>query len=167
MNIDVLSFGRLSHRIFEEVGGEQKLALDDTGKSLVLQRVALAIREELPVLGSRLHRQGYIHEVKSAISEFMQYGLSVEDVAKLADFAANRGALYYKLKDLELLYRSFQEYIQGHFITTEEKLELLRRALKDSAIVCSIIKKSNSKTVFAEISGRHGFFVASVKNVYT
>lgn len=154
MNIDVLSFGRLSHRIFEEVGGEQKLALDDTGKSLVLQRVALAIREELPVLGSRLHRQGYIHEVKSAISEFMQYGLSVEDVAKLADFAVNRGALYYKLKDLELLYRSFQEYIQGHFITTEEKLELLRRALKDSAIVRDSVIVFDGFTGFTPIQNR-------------
>ena len=40
MNIDVLSFGRLSHRIFEEVGGNDKPVLDDTGKSLVLRRVA-------------------------------------------------------------------------------------------------------------------------------
>lgn len=154
MNIDVLSFGRLSHRIFEEVGGDRTLVLDDTGKSLVLQRVALGIREKLPVLGSRLHRQGYIHEVKSAISEFMQYGLSVDDVAKLADFSASRGALYYKLKDLELLYCSFQEYIQGHFITTEEKLERLRRALKDSAIIRDSVIVFDGFTGFTPIQNR-------------
>ena len=40
MNIDVLSFGRLGHRILEEVGGQEIPVLDDTGKSLVLQKVA-------------------------------------------------------------------------------------------------------------------------------
>ncbi len=154
MNIDVLSFGRLSHRIFEEVGGDRMQVLDDTGKSLVLQRVALAIKEELPVLGSRLHRQGYIHEVKSAISEFMQYGLSVEDVDRLAEYSANRGALYYKLKDLEYLYRSFLEYIQGHFITTEEKLDILRRVLKNSEIIRDSVIIFDGFTGFTPIQNR-------------
>ena len=40
LNIDVLSFGRLSHRILEEVGTKEMPVLDDTGKSLVLQKVA-------------------------------------------------------------------------------------------------------------------------------
>ncbi len=147
MNIDVLSFGRLSHRIFEEIGGDEIPVLDDTGKSLVLQRVASSIKDELPVLGSHLHKQGYIHEVKSAISEFMQYGIGVEDVEKLIAFSQKRGALYYKLKDLEKLYRGFKEYIQGHYITTEEKLDVLKRRLKHSSII------KNSVIVFDGFTG--------------
>ena len=154
MNIDVLSFGRLSHRILEEVGGEAMQVLDDTGKSLVLQRVALAVKEKLPVLGSHLHRQGYIHEVKSAISEFMQYGLSVADVGQLAEYALSRGALYYKLKDLEYLYAGFLEYIQGHFITTEEKLDILRGVLKDSKIVRDSVIVFDGFTGFTPIQNR-------------
>ena len=101
MNIDVLSFGRLGHRILEEVGKKDVPVLDDTGKSLVLQKVASNLMDKLPTLGSFLHKQGYIHEVKSAISEFMQYGIGTEDVSKLIAFAEKRGALVHKLKDLE------------------------------------------------------------------
>ena len=98
MNIDVLSFGRLSHRIFEEVGGNETPVLDDTGKSLVLRKVAANLKDELPVLGGNLDRQGYIHEVKSAISEFMQYGIAPDDVQELIAYAEKRGALKAKLK---------------------------------------------------------------------
>ena len=83
LNIDVLSFGRLSHRILEEVGTKEMPVLDDTGKSLVLQKIAADLKEQLPAMGSLLHKQGYIHEVKSAISEFMQYGISTQDMDKL------------------------------------------------------------------------------------
>ena len=100
MNIDVLSFGRLSHRILEEVGGDGRTVLDDTGKSLVLRKVAENIGGEMPVIGGNLSKIGYIHEVKSAISEFMQYGIGTKELEELTEFAKKRGALYYKLKDL-------------------------------------------------------------------
>lgn len=135
MNIDVLSFGRLSHRILEEVGNREVPVLDDTGKSLVLQKVAADLKEELPTLGGLLHKQGYIHEVKSAISEFMQYGISTEDVAKLIAFSGKRGALVHKLKDLETLYKGFMSYIHGKFVTAEETLDVLRRSLVKSKIL--------------------------------
>ena len=141
MNIDVLSFGRLNHRILGEVGGIEIPVLDDTGKSLILQKVAGSMKEELPTLGSFLHRQGYIHEVKSAISEFMQYGISPEDMDTLIDYAQKRGALVQKLKDLQKLYRGFVDYIQGNFITTEETLERLRRLLPKSRILPGSVEK--------------------------
>ena len=103
MNLDVLSFGRLSHRIFEEVGGNDKPVLDDTGKSLVLRRVAAGLEDELTVMKRNVKKLGYIHEVKSAISEFMQYGLGIVQVGELCEYASKRGALAYKLRDLHVL----------------------------------------------------------------
>lgn len=151
MNIDVLSFGRLNHRIMEEVGGEDIPVLDDTGKSLVLQNVAAGLKGELPVLGSFLSRQGYIHEVKSAISEFMQYGIGVEDVGRLIEFAGKRGALVQKLRDLQTLYKGFQEYIRGNFITTEETLDVLCRALGKSKLLPDSVVVFDGFTGFTPI----------------
>lgn len=151
MNIDVLSFGRLGHRILEEVGGAETPVLDDTGKSLVLQKVAANLKGELPALGGFLHRQGYIHEVKSAISEFMQYGIGTEDVGKLIDFARKRGALVQKLRDLETLYRGFAQYIAGNFITTEETLDVLRRSLHKSGLLPGSVVAFDGFTGFTPI----------------
>ena len=154
MNIDVLSFGRLGYRILEEVGKRDLPVLDDTGKSLVLQKVAADIREELPTLGNLLQKQGYIHEAKSAISEFMQYGIGTEDVGKLIDFAQKRGALVHKLKDLETLYRGFMGYIRDRFITTEETLDVLKSSLSKSRILPGSVIVFDGFTGFTPIQNR-------------
>ena len=154
LNIDVLSFGRLSHRILEEVGTKEMPVLDDTGKSLVLQKIAADLREQLPAMGSLLHKQGYIHEVKSAISEFMQYGISTQDMDKLIASAEKRGALAMKLKDLKTLYGGFQEYIRDHFITTEETLDVLRRSLSKSKILPGSVMVFDGFTGFTPIQNR-------------
>ncbi|MCM1267254.1 MAG: PD-(D/E)XK nuclease family protein [Bacteroidales bacterium] len=154
MNIDVLSFGRLTHRVIEEVGGEELPVLDDTGKSLVLRKIAGQERENLTVLGSRLNRIGYIHEVKSALSEFMQYGVGEKELDVLIACAKGRGALYHKLRDLKVLYRAFTEYKRDQFITTEETLDKLREALPKSQIVRDAVIAFDGFTGFTPIQNR-------------
>lgn len=154
MNIDVLSFGRLTHRVIEEVGGETLPVLDDTGKSLVLRKVAGQEREKLTVLGSHLHKIGYIHEVKSALSEFMQYGVGEKELETLISYAKDRGALCYKLKDLQFLYKAFGEYIKGRFITTEGTLDRLRAALPKSGIVRDSVIAFDGFTGFTPIQNK-------------
>lgn len=154
LNIDVLSFSRLGHRIFEEVGGNEKPVLDDTGKSLVLRKVAADLKDCLPVLGSRLDKQGYIHEVKSGISEFMQYGISVKDMNQLISYAEKRGSLCHKLKDLATLYEGFQKYIGDNFVTTEETLDQLCTALERSEIVKGSVVVFDGFTGFTPIQNR-------------
>ena len=98
--------------------------------------------------------RGYIHEVKSAISEFMQYGISTQDMDKLITSAQKRGALAMKLKDLKTLYRGFQDYIRDHFITTEETLDVLRRSLSKSKILKGSVVVFDGFTGFTPIQNR-------------
>ncbi len=154
MNIDVLSFGRLTHRILEEVGAVQLPVLDDTGKSLVLRKAAQEVQDKLTVMGGYLHKIGYIHEVKSAISEFMQYGIGTKELEELTEYVRNRGALYYKLQDLGILYQAFQTYIRTRFITTEETLDRLREALPKSTIIRGSVIAFDGFTGFTPIQNR-------------
>ncbi len=135
MNIDVLSFGRLSYRVFEETGGVSQPVLDDTGKNLILRIVADRLKPELKVLGGYLKKQGYIHEIKSAISEFMQYGIGLSELDKIIAFSEKRGALAGKLKDLALLYRGFEDYIRDHYLTKEESLQVLSYRIAGSGML--------------------------------
>ncbi len=153
-NIDVLSFGRLSHRIFEETGGNEKPVLDDTGKSLVLRKTAAGIEDQLTVIGKKLQKQGYIHEVKSVISEFMQYGIGETELERMIDYAGQKGALSYKLKDLHVLYRAFMDFIKERFITTEETLDLLCNVLGRSKLIPDSVIVFDGFTGFTPIQNR-------------
>ena len=72
LNIDILSFERLAYSVFEETGGDNRKVLEDTGKSMVLQKMVQQHRKELAYLGSQMNKPGYLDEVKSLVSEFMQ-----------------------------------------------------------------------------------------------
>ncbi|MBQ9990395.1 MAG: helicase-exonuclease AddAB subunit AddB [Lachnospiraceae bacterium] len=154
MNIDVLSFGRLAHRIMEEAGGSRTPVLDDTGKSLVLRRVAGEIKEELPVLGSHLKKLGYIHQVKSAISEFMQYGIGEKELEEMLLFSEKRGSLYGKLQDLKVLYTAFEAYLEDRFITTEETYDRLAAQLATSRLIRGSVVVLDGFTGFTPIQNR-------------
>ena len=141
MNVDVLSFGRLAHRIFEETGGNQRKVLDDVGKSFVLRKIAGDCEAELRVLGSNLKKTGYIGEVKSVISEFTQYAIQEETLEQMIEEVKDSSNLYYKLQDIKTIYHGFREYLREKYITGEELLDVLctvvgeSKILKDSVVV--------------------------------
>lgn len=135
MNIDVLSFQRLAYRIFDELGKTDIKILEETGKNLVLRKIAQEQEENLSVLRGNMHRMGYIGEVKSFISELMQYNISpaqLEDVINKGDFASS---LTSKLQDISVMYRAFTEYLRGNYITQEELLHVLISVAKESRIL--------------------------------
>ncbi len=143
MNIEVLSFSRLAHRVFEETGGSGRPVLDDTGKNLILRRCAVEVSADIPYLAGKIDKPGYIHEIKSAISEFMQYGIGDRELSLLIDYASsgNKLTLAKKLGDLSVIYGRFREYIKDRYFTAEESMDILARdvyrsrLLKDSIVI--------------------------------
>lgn len=122
MNIDVLSFQRLAHRIFDTAGNDDKELIDDTGKNLILKTVIEEHRDEMTVLKRNVGLQGYVSEIKSVISEFVQYEISPEDVKKLSE-TEERKYLSSKLHDIYILYKAFREKIEEKYVTKEELLD--------------------------------------------
>lgn len=135
MNIDVLSFQRLAYRIFDELGQTDIKILEETGKNLVLRKIAQEQEENLSVLRGNMRRMGYIGEVKSFISELMQYNVSPEQLEEVIAKGQLGTSLTSKLKDLSVMYQAFTDYLKGNYITQEELLHVLIRMAKDSKIL--------------------------------
>ena len=154
MNIDVLSFGRLAHRIFEEVGGNRRIVLDDIGKSLLLRKAAGDMEGELKVLGSNIRRLGYISEVKSVISEFTQYDVGAEELERVMESGEIGPQLYWKLHDIQKLQEKFGEYLQGKYITGEELLDVFSAVVQQSEILKDSVVVLDGFTGFTPVQNR-------------
>ena len=154
MNIDVLSFGRLAYRVFEETGGETLPVLDDEGKNLILRKIAADYEEELKVLRGNMKKLGYISEVKSVISEFTQYDIREEELEHMMESAGKDSRLYYKLNDIRILYRGFQDYLEKKYITKEELLDVLSRVVERSDILKNSTVVLDGFTGFTPVQNR-------------
>ena len=131
LNVDVLSFHRLAWRVFGEVGGNTLPVLDETGKTLIVQRVIASRQKDLKVLGRALSRQGAAARMKSLISELLQYGVTEEDLENWQE-DQGEGLLAGKLEDIRMIYGTFREYLENTYQTAEELPEVL----------CGVIGKS-------------------------
>ena len=154
MNIDVLSFGRLAHRIFEETGGDTKRVLDDEGKNLILRKIAGDYEEDLKVLRGNLKKQGYISEVKSVISEFTQYGIGFEKLDEFMEELEPESYLHYKLMDIRKVYEGFENYLADKYITKEELLDVLSAAVPKSALLKKSVVVLDGFTGFTPVQNQ-------------
>ncbi|WP_346706746.1 helicase-exonuclease AddAB subunit AddB [Merdimonas faecis] len=154
MNIDVLSFGRLAYRVFEETGGGNLPVLDDEGKNLVLRKIAGDYEDQLSVLRGNMKKLGYISEVKSVISEFTQYDIGEEEIDQVMEAAGENSRLYFKLQDLKILYRGFREYLESRYITKEELLDVLSREVERSEMLKNSTVVLDGFTGFTPVQNR-------------
>lgn len=154
MNIDVLSFGRLAHRIFEETGQDTKRVLDDEGKNLILRKIAGDYENELKVLRGNLKKQGYISEVKSVISEFTQYGIGFEKLDEFMEGLEPESYLHYKLQDIRTVYEGFENYLADKYITKEELLDVLSDAVPHSELLKNSVVVLDGFTGFTPVQNK-------------
>ncbi|NLJ90383.1 MAG: helicase-exonuclease AddAB subunit AddB, partial [Clostridiales bacterium] len=154
MNIDILSFLRLAHRVFEETGGNNRPVLEDTGKSMILRKVLAQSKDDLKFFGREAKKIGFVSELKSLISELFQYSVTKDDLERIGRDLEARPMLYNKLHDISVIYNGFREYLEEKYITQEEILDVL----------CDVISKSDLiKTSVIAFDGFTGFTPAQYK----
>ena len=74
---------------------------------MVLQKLVQMNQKKLVYLKNQMKKPGYLDEVKSLISEFMQYEVHEEEMDKMINDAEDKPLLQMKLKDVSVLYQAF------------------------------------------------------------
>ncbi len=149
-NIDVVSFDRLAYRVFDELGVHLTV-MEETGKSLVLRRIVEENESDLTILKRNLTKMGYIGELKSVISELMQYGISPDDLEDFIDELSEESPLSYKLRDILQIYRSFDDYLGEGYVTAERVLDLLIDVAGESSLLKDAVFLFDGYTGFTPV----------------
>ena len=128
-NIDVLTFNRLAYRVFEETGTKTREALDDYGKVMLLRLVTLEHENELGVLKKGISKIGMLTELKSVISELVQYNVSPEALSRKAEELQDHPPLQRKLRDLSTIYGAFMSAVHEKREIAEERTARLAETI--------------------------------------
>lgn len=152
-NIDVLTFGRMSYRVFEELCVDLNETIDDTGKMLIIRKVLNKIAGELRIIRAN-KKLGIVAEIKSMISEFKQYGITTEVLSNIINDLNGSDRLREKLSDMLIIYRAFEEYIEGKFVTVEDKPEELLRVIDRSEFFSGSVVAFDGFTGFTPVQYR-------------
>lgn len=153
-NIDVLSFSRLAYRVFDELNLEQETLLDDLGKTLILRRVAGKTRDTLQIWRGHYVKPGFLDQMKSLLSELLQYDVKEELIEKNRENPAFPPILRMKLGDMLALKRAFDAFIQNKFITPEQVLDRLASCITKSSLLKESVFLFDGFTGFTPIQLR-------------
>ena len=135
MNDDVQSFVRLAFRVFSETGAGNVQVLDDLGKIMILKKVLSNKKDDLKYFGRNINKDGYISEIKSFMSELIQYGADENEIEKMIQASENKTVLKYKLQDMSVAFSAFREYIDKNYITSEELLSVFADVISQSGLL--------------------------------
>ncbi len=151
MNIDIVSFNRLAYRVFEELNIRCDHILEDFGKSMLLQKILMEHRKELPIFGVSYNKAGFLDELKSLLTELFQYRIHREDIQTFHDEIQGNTGLKQKLTDLLFVYDAFEREIQGKYIIAEHILEMLAAHIAESELLAGSVLYFDGFTGFTPI----------------
>ncbi len=147
LGINVLSFKRLAHTLFNETGLSSSKILGDVGKLMLLRKITYEHYKELPFFKSSIDKYGFLENVSKQITEFFKYDISVKTLEDNLENLKEKNTLYDKMKDLILIYKEYIKYLQTEYISTDETLDLLANKIKSSDLI------KNSEIWIDEFSG--------------
>jgi ATP-dependent helicase/nuclease subunit B len=75
---EVLSFKRLCHRVFNEVGGVTAKRINEPGKCMLIYKILEEVNGKMKIFNRVGKQQGFVDIISEAIKEFKRYNITPE-----------------------------------------------------------------------------------------
>lgn len=123
LRTEVLHFERLSHRVFQEVGGYTEQRLSKAAMEMMIYHIVQQHESELKLYRSQSRYYGFSEKLAEQIQDFKKYSVTPEHLEQFISEHQLQTRTQHKLEDISLIYRHLEAGMSGEFITTEDSLE--------------------------------------------
>ena len=127
MNQEVITLSRMAYRVLSDIGGKNKKSLTKCGKAMLIYSILNKYKRDLKFLGKS---EDNIDLAMRTITEFKKHGIEVEDLNTEMEKSEDQ-YLKTKLSDMLMIYKDFEEKIQGEYIEETDLLTILANELKE------------------------------------
>lgn len=143
INAEVITFKRMAHRIFTEVGGLVEINLSKTGKAMLVSNILEKYKKDLQFLNKSSEN---IDLVLRTITELKKHDVKLEELEKKQEEVEDQ-YLKIKLNDINTIYKKYEEILKNKYIDEDDILTILEKKIEESKMF------ENSYIYIDEFSG--------------
>lgn len=121
---EVLSFKRMAYKVQSEVGGITKEHMNASGTNMLLYRIMEENKKDLTVFQKSADKMGFISTISDIITEFKRYNITPKIIMESKDNIEEE-SLKYKIEDITLIYKEFEDKLHKNYIDAEDELTIL------------------------------------------
>ena len=127
INVEVLTFSRMAHRVITETGNNLK-NIEPFGRSMLIYDILDNKKKELKFLGKNMQN---VEVIDKTITEFKKHNITETNLGKAIDNLEDE-YLKIKLKDVENIYNAYEEKIKEKFLDENDVLSILAENIKNT-----------------------------------
>lgn len=126
INVEVLTFQRMAHRVINEVGNSLKTNLSECGKAMLLYSILDENKKNLKYLGKT---EKNLDIISRMITELKKHNVKDEMLKNTLSKIEDK-RLEYKLEDIDLLFKAFNNAISNNYIDEDDMLTILNENIE-------------------------------------
>lgn len=156
-NFQVLSFKRLAYRLFLEVGGANKIFVNDLAINMMIMKIIQDNKDKFTIYNKLTNNSSFVSLVYEVIKEFKSYQISPDLINNILDKDSTNETLKKKLYDINIIYQELINLYGKELIDDEDFYTELGEKINNS----NYIKNS---TIY--VDGYHSFTTVELNVIF-
>ena len=137
MDLAVVDFSALGHKILKEAGGSVPPLIDKYGRHMLLTRILEESDDALKIYKGVRGKNSFVERVNMLISEMKRSEVSVDMLREVSESLEDSSFLKYKLKDIVTLFSLYEEAIAGKYLDSEDYITFYGDKMLGSSLVAA------------------------------